>query len=259
MSEFTIILIGTVIVIILLLICSIVYTKCKRYDIHGLRCDQNPVSSIIYKYCLKVVYDRYTLYHKQIYRKDGHYMKIFENDVIKEMDKVMDKCFDNKCFRQSFEDICANLGFKNNKILRSKLYQCIVSYISAELNHDINSKTKKSSSMSQSFNDFVSVEDFKCDRSARDGDCVGVYVLHNQTKDKNYVGQATRLYFRVNQHITGHGNGDVYADYKNGDIFVIKLFKLVDSGYDDLDKFEKDMIKKYDAYTDGYNKTAGNG
>lgn len=92
------------------------------------------------------------------------------------------------------------------------------------------------------------------------GDMVGVYVIYNKNKRMYYVGQATRLFFRVNQHFTGHGNGDVYADFKRGhDKFTIKLLPLVNSGYYDLDKFEKDMIAKYDAYNNGYNKTQGNG
>lgn len=92
------------------------------------------------------------------------------------------------------------------------------------------------------------------------GDMVGVYVIYNKNRKMHYVGQATRLFFRVNQHFTGHGNGDVYGDYKRGkDKFTIKLIPLVNSGYYDLDLLEKDMIEKYDAYTHGYNKTKGNG
>lgn len=92
------------------------------------------------------------------------------------------------------------------------------------------------------------------------GDMVGVYVIYNKNRKKYYVGQATRLFFRVNQHLTGHGNGDVYADFKRGkDKFTVKLIPLVNSGYYDLDLLEKDMIKKYNAYEQGYNKTRGNG
>ena len=90
------------------------------------------------------------------------------------------------------------------------------------------------------------------------GDLVGVYIIYNQTKDMYYVGQAKRLYFRVKQHFTGHGNGDVYADYKYGDAFLIRLITLRESGYDDLDRLERDMIAKYHAYESGYNKNAGN-
>ncbi len=95
-------------------------------------------------------------------------------------------------------------------------------------------------------------------RQKTQGDVVGVYVLYNESKDKYYVGQAKRLYFRVNQHFTGHGNGDVYADYKYGDAFRIKLIKLTESGCDDLDELERRMIARYQAYDKGYNKTRGN-
>lgn len=92
------------------------------------------------------------------------------------------------------------------------------------------------------------------------GDMVGVYIIYNVNKNKYYVGQATRLFFRVNQHFTGHGNGDVYGDFKRGkDKFIIKLVPLVNSGYYDLDLLEKDLIAKYKAYERGYNKTHGNG
>lgn len=90
------------------------------------------------------------------------------------------------------------------------------------------------------------------------GDMVGVYIIYNQTKNMYYVGQAKRLFFRVKQHFTGRGNGDVYADYKYGDSFLIRLVTLRESGYDDLDRLERDLIAKYHAYSHGYNKTAGN-
>lgn len=106
----------------------------------------------------------------------------------------------------------------------------------------------------------MSPEQFFKLRKTINGDMVGVYVLYNHNRKMYYVGQATRLFFRVNQHFTGHGNGDVYGDYKRGkDKFTIKLIPLVNSGYYDLDKLEKDMITKYDAYNSGYNKTQGNG
>ena len=73
-----------------------------------------------------------------------------------------------------------------------------------------------------------------------------------------YVGQAKKLFFRINQHFTGHGNGDVYADYKAGNSFKMMIIPLADSGYKDIDLLEKDMIKKYRAYECGYNKTKGN-
>lgn len=104
----------------------------------------------------------------------------------------------------------------------------------------------------------MGVQDFLYQRSLRKGDAVGVYILFNRNKDMYYVGQSKRIYFRVNQHFTGHGNGDVYADYKYGDEFTIKLLPLVDSGYSDIDALERDKIAEFSANDTGYNRTRGN-
>lgn len=89
-------------------------------------------------------------------------------------------------------------------------------------------------------------------------DYVGIYVLFNETKNLYYVGQAKKVMQRVNAHFTGHGNGDVYADYKYGDSFKIKTIAFSNSGYDSIDKLEKDTIKAYNAFSKGYNRTRGN-
>ena len=86
----------------------------------------------------------------------------------------------------------------------------------------------------------------------------GVYILYNEDKKMYYVGQGIRVLDRVNAHFTGHGNGDVYADYKYGDHFTIKLISLRKSGYSDLNSLERDMIARYKAFSRGYNRTRGN-
>ena len=106
----------------------------------------------------------------------------------------------------------------------------------------------------------ASPKEFLNSRNAlmRNGDFTGIYIFHNKTRDMYYVGQSTRVVGRVIQHLTGHGNGDVYADYKYGDEFEINLVSLRESGYDSLDALERDAIKTYNAYTKGYNRTRGN-
>lgn len=89
-------------------------------------------------------------------------------------------------------------------------------------------------------------------------DFVGVYVLYNESKNMYYVGQAKKVLQRINAHLTGHGNGDVYADYKYGDSFKIKAISFANSGYESIDKLEKDTIQTYNAFSKGYNKTRGN-
>lgn len=86
----------------------------------------------------------------------------------------------------------------------------------------------------------------------------GVYIILNVTKNKYYVGQSKKVLNRINAHFTGKGNGDVYADYKYGDKFKIRAIALEKSGYDTLNKLEKDTIYTYAAFAKGYNKTRGN-
>lgn len=86
----------------------------------------------------------------------------------------------------------------------------------------------------------------------------GIYILYNQNKRMYYVGQAVKVLDRVNRHFTGKGNGDVYADYKYGDRFVIRMIPLQGSGFRTLNDLERYAISWYDAYEHGYNKTRGN-
>ncbi len=89
-------------------------------------------------------------------------------------------------------------------------------------------------------------------------DFQGVYILYNHTKNMYYVGQSVKVLRRVNAHFTGHGNGDVYADFKYGDDFTIKMIKLETSGFKTLNELERNTIKTYGAFSKGYNKTRGN-
>lgn len=86
----------------------------------------------------------------------------------------------------------------------------------------------------------------------------GVYILHNKTKNLYYVGQGKQVLNRVYAHFTGHGNGDVYADYKYGDLFTIRTIRLQGSGFSNLNDLERYCIRAYNAYSRGYNRTRGN-
>ena len=89
-------------------------------------------------------------------------------------------------------------------------------------------------------------------------DFPGVYILYNNTRNMYYVGQGKQVLRRVNSHFTGHGNGDVYADYKYGNQFTISMIALEGSGFQTLNELERNTIKQYSAYSKGYNKTRGN-
>lgn len=89
-------------------------------------------------------------------------------------------------------------------------------------------------------------------------DFKGAYILYNASKRMYYVGQSVHVPSRVNAHLTGKGNGDVYADYKYGDRFEIRMLRLKGSGYKDLDSLERELISMYRCCEKGYNRQRGN-
>ena len=89
-------------------------------------------------------------------------------------------------------------------------------------------------------------------------DFAGVYIIYNKSKNKYYVGQGKRVFKRVNDHFTGHGNGDVYADYKYGDKFTIKMISLAKSGCSSLNELERNAKMTNGANKTGHNRTRGN-
>ena len=105
---------------------------------------------------------------------------------------------------------------------------------------------------------FITIDNFLILKAEAESDIAGVYVLWNRTRQKFYVGQAKRLFQRVGQHLTGHGNGDVYADYRFGDEFMVRLIKLSDTSFESLDEQELYYIELYDAAATGYNRNKGN-
>lgn len=200
------------------------------------------IAIILEKMATKKIYKEFKRNKKKYYNKNGELSIAAIRAIQSYVNQLNVSC---QFYSQDFY-----YYYKAHKpILKCRIQQFIQAYIKDHANiklpHNYNAMTP---------------EQFFRLRKSIDGDMVGVYVLYNKNRKIYYVGQATRLFFRVNQHFTGHGNGDVYGDYKRGkDKFTIKLLPLVNSGYYDLDKFEKDMIEKYDAYDHGYNKTKGNG
>lgn len=88
----------------------------------------------------------------------------------------------------------------------------------------------------------------------------GVYILHNETQDRYYVGQSVKVFNRLTQHFSGkNGNMDVLMDYLRGDHWNIHIIRLRDTTYDNLDDLERNTIALYDAFESGYNATRGNG
>lgn len=68
-----------------------------------------------------------------------------------------------------------------------------------------------------------------------------------------YVGQSLHVCSRVRNHLTGHGNGDVYADVRNGErVFV----RIVPCGQGRMNDLERELIDAFHA-TRHYNRTRG--
>ncbi len=68
-----------------------------------------------------------------------------------------------------------------------------------------------------------------------------------------YIGQSVNMYKRVHNHLTGHGNGDVYADVKYGRHVYMKF---IPCDITQLNEFEIRLIEEYNA-TQSYNRTKG--
>jgi alanyl-tRNA synthetase len=84
----------------------------------------------------------------------------------------------------------------------------------------------------------------------------GIYVLHNETKNKYYVGQAKALTARIKKHFEIE---QIAQDFLGGDRISAKILTAAELGGDyRLDHIEKLGIELYDADKTGYNKTAGN-
>lgn len=93
-------------------------------------------------------------------------------------------------------------------------------------------------------------------------DVKGIYIIHNTTKNKYYVGQSKNIGKRIfRQHFNAIENdvkNIIFAkDWYNNDDFKFKVIIYGDKETN-LDNLEKEYIFKYDAFNNGYNKTGGN-
>lgn len=82
----------------------------------------------------------------------------------------------------------------------------------------------------------------------------GVYILHNKSKNKYYVGKGNKIFRKIDRHFRGYGNADIYKDFQRGNKFYVRIIRLKNSGYDNIDILANEISKKYKAYETGYNK-----
>lgn len=99
----------------------------------------------------------------------------------------------------------------------------------------------------------ASAEEFMAQRKAltQQGEITGIFIVHNATKDLYYVGQSAKAIDRAAIQFLGRGNCDVYADYKYGDSFNVRIVPLSESGYESLNELKRAAIQALEAAGEG--------
>lgn len=95
----------------------------------------------------------------------------------------------------------------------------------------------------------ASADEFMSQRKAltKQGEITVIYIVHNATKDLYYVGQSAKAIDRAAIQFLGRGNCDVYADYKYGDSFNIRIIPLSGSCYESLNELKRAAIQALEA------------
>ena len=99
----------------------------------------------------------------------------------------------------------------------------------------------------------ASAEEFMSQRKAltQQGEITGIFIVHNATKDLYYVGQSAKAIERAAIQFLGRGNCDVYADYKYGDSFNVRIIPFSESGYESLNELKRAAIQALEAAGEG--------
>lgn len=103
--------------------------------------------------------------------------------------------------------------------------------------------------------------DWQCEYRNNDRPgCYAIFIFREDQKYpdcSNYImsygGQSTTVFDRVHNHLTGKGNGDVYADYRNGKQIFIQFFPCELA---ELNDTEREVIASLDPRR-RYNKNIG--
>lgn len=83
------------------------------------------------------------------------------------------------------------------------------------------------------------------------GEVTGAFIIHNVTKDHfYYVGQRAKAIDRAALQFLVMGNCDVYADFRYGDPFDVRIVALPGSRYESLTELKRSDIQALESAGD---------
>ena len=90
----------------------------------------------------------------------------------------------------------------------------------------------------------ASAEEFMSQRKVliQQGEVTGGFIINNVTKDLYYVGQSAKAIGRAALQFLVRGNCDVYADFRYGDSFDVRIVALPGSRYESLTELKRLVI-----------------
>lgn len=71
----------------------------------------------------------------------------------------------------------------------------------------------------------------------------GVYILHNTDSGEYFIEQSGKALHAIHDSLTGSGSDRVYRGVLSGDTFTVRVVKLTDSKFDNLDDLEEHTVK----------------
>lgn len=191
---------------------------------------------------------------KQYIKREYHVLKV--KDVYTCLDRYYSQVFDNASNRRYKIQRVQNIKFDN--INQQRLREAQQKDYQARWKAEQERQARQTTQRYLNLKEPMEISEFFEMKDSIKQDFEGCYVIYNETTQEYYVGQGKKVLSRANMHFTGHGNGDIYHDYKSGKHFTIQIHPLSLYPQFNLNALERNLIRIYDAYDNGYNKTRGN-
>lgn len=79
-------------------------------------------------------------------------------------------------------------------------------------------------------------------------DFPGAYILHNCSRNTYHIGVSGSVLRKADREFRGYECQAVYEDWKEKDVFTIRIVRLEESGYNNIDLLFNDLVQKYGTY-----------